>query len=167
MASYVRDTDKGFKAMLKRITNASAGLTVGVHEADGSKPHEPKPKSDASGVEIKAKEPLTIIQIAAFHEFGTSRMDRRSFIADWADEDEQEHKRQLSQMARAVYQGTVASAEQALYRLGNLYVGEVQRRISQGITPPLKQSTIDRKGSSKPLEDTGQLRSSIRFVVKK
>jgi hypothetical protein len=31
----------------------------------------------------------------------------------------------------------------------------------------LKQSTIDRKGSSKPLIDTGELRNSISYEVKK
>ncbi len=154
MSEHVEDRDNGYKALLKRMAGASASLTVGVHEAEGSA------VSEKSGA-------VTLVQIASFHEFGTSRTPRRSFIADWSDEFEEEHKRQLRQMAQAVYKGTIPSAEQGLARLGNLYVGEVQRRISQGIAPPLKPGTVKRKGSSMPLIDTGQLRSSIRFVVTK
>jgi hypothetical protein len=41
----------------------------------------------------------------------------------------------------------------------------VQMRISQGIPPALAQATVDRKKSSVPLVDTGQLRSAITWQV--
>ncbi len=154
MSEHVTDTDKGFAAMLKRLTSAAGSLTVGIHESEGSAAAEKSPE-------------LTVVQVASFHEFGTKHIPRRSFIADWSDEFEEQHKEQLRKMARAVLNGTVASVDQGLNRLGNLYVGEIQRRISQGIAPPLKKATVDRKGSSKPLIDTGQLRSSIVYKVVK
>ncbi len=154
MSHDVEDKDHGYQALLKRMAGAAASLTVGVHEAEGSASAE-----KSAG--------LTLVEVAAFHEFGTRRTPRRSFIADWSDEFEETHKQQLRQMAKAVYEGKVASVEQGLARLGNLYVGEVQKRISQGIAPPLQPSTVARKGSSTPLIDTGQLRSSVRFVVTK
>jgi len=155
MSAHVTDTDHGYRALLKRLMGASerqADLTVGIHEGEGN-------------VTAKGSDALTIVQLAAFHEFGLGDNERRSFIADWADEKEDEHRQQLVKMGQAIIKGTVPSVDVGLERLGNLYVGEIQRRIAQGIPPPLKQATINRKGSSIPLIDTGQLRSSIRYRV--
>lgn len=151
MSHSIKDTDHGFRELRKRLAEATGDLTVGVHASEGDEAHE--------------NTSLTVLQVAAFQEFGTSRAPRRSFIADWSDENEEAHKAQLRSMAKAVIAGSVKSVDQGLQRLGNLYVGEVQRRIAQGIEPPLAESTIKRKGSSKPLIDTGQLRSSIRFKL--
>jgi hypothetical protein len=151
MSSRVTDTDKGYAAMRRRVTGAQAQLTVGIHEAEGA-----ASKEGADGT--------TVLEVAAYHEFGLG-VPRRSFIADWEDEAAEKHKQQLSAKAKAVIAGTVPSVEQGLERLGNLYVGEVQKRIADGIDPPLAESTIRRKDSSKPLIDTGQLRSSIAYRV--
>lgn len=53
----------------------------------------------------------------------------------------------------------------ALDRFGLWAVGEIQQRIADGIPPPNAQSTVDRKGSSTPLIETGQLRASIKHKV--
>lgn len=157
----VRDIDKGFNALMKRLVSAAdpTSLTVGIHEAEGS-----EQKKEEHGTSE-----LTLVEIAAIHEFGLAEPDipRRSFITDWADENAERHKGQLRTMAKAVIKGAVESESQALERLGNLYVGEVQKRIAEGIEPPLAESTIKRKGSSKPLIDTGQLRSAVTYLVKK
>lgn len=176
----VTDVDLGYREMFKRLrqTAASPGyLTVGIHEMEGAaaktvRAHKGGEDADAGegadedDDEEDKSEPLTLLEVAAIHEFGLG-VPRRSFIADWADENRENHYRQLLKMAKAIVKGKVASLDQAFERLGNLYVGEVQKRIAQGIEPPLAQSTIDRKGSSKPLIDTGQLRSSIRYRIGK
>lgn len=152
----VRDTDRGMKAMLKRLQADVGELTIGIHEAEGALPKE----SDEG-----AQPDVTLLDVAIFHEFGTTTVPRRSFIGDWADENRAAHEQQLRKMAKAIVQGKVASPEVALGRLGSLYVAEVQKRIADGIEPELAQSTIDRKGSSKSLIDTGQLRTSIAPYV--
>ena len=43
---------------------------------------------------------------------------------------------------------------------------DIKRKIVKGPFTPLKQATIRRKGSDKPLIDKGILRNSIRYVVK-
>jgi hypothetical protein len=147
--SRVLDKDNGYDALLERLRQGAARLTVGIHEAEGSVDH-------GDGV--------TVAEIGEFHEFGLG-VPRRSFIADWADEGKAEHDDQLRKMAIAIVKGSVPSARVGLERLGNLYVGEVQRRIAGRIDPPLEQATIDRKGSSVPLIDKGILRSSVTFKV--
>ena len=54
----------------------------------------------------------------------------------------------------------------ALELIGLFVKGLIQGRMSAGIPPPLKASTIARKGSSKPLINTGQLRASIDYEVR-
>jgi len=184
MPGHVRieDKDNGYKAMLARLKKAQTSLTVGLHEAEGAAPkaervhgHErPAGKTEGSkgggeGGGGAPKEQLTLVDVGMFHEFGLG-VPRRSFIADWSDENRSNHENQLRLMAKAVVQGKVASWQQGLARLGNLYVAEIQKRISDHIQPELAESTIRQKtvGGKKgdvPLIDTGQLRTGIRFHI--
>jgi hypothetical protein len=157
----VKDSDHGFKALLKRMKGTQASLTVGIHAAQGGAKHEPEDG------EPEPKEALTVAEVGAFHEFGLGHNPRRSFVADWSDEREEEHRAQMEKMAKAVVQGKVESVEQGFERLGNLYVGEIQKRMADGIDPALEDATIKRKGSSVPLINSGQLRSAITYEVKK
>lgn len=51
--------------------------------------------------------------------------------------------------------------------IGIYMQGLVQKRISDGIQPANKAATIRRKGSDKPLVDTGELKASIVWKVTK
>lgn len=146
----VTDRDNGAKALMKRIAQ-SGEITVGIHEAEGQAAKEGDDGGD-----------MQLIDVAIVHEFGSDdgRIPRRSFIRDWEDEKAEEHKGQLRQSGKAVIDGKL-DAERALGRLGVLYQADIQKRIADGIEPENAPSTIARKGSSKPLIDTGQLRSSI------
>lgn len=151
--SKITDKDRGLKALFGQLKNSKhLVLTVGVHGPEGSEPHE------GGGI--------TVAQLATIHEFGLGRSPERSFIRAWADEKQADHMNALRAIGREVLKGTY-SAMIGLERLGVLFVGEIQARISGGISPPLMGKTIERKGSSVPLIDTGQLRSSIRYRIKK
>lgn len=52
-----------------------------------------------------------------------------------------------------------------LNRIGLTAQSAIQEKITDGPFVPLKPETIERKGSDKPLIDTGQLRKSITYVV--
>lgn len=52
------------------------------------------------------------------------------------------------------------TAKQALSRAGEWYVGRLKYNMTNGPWKPLSQVTIDRKGSSKPFIDNGQLRNA-------
>lgn len=154
----VRDTDRGYAALKKRMLAAAAGaqLTVGIHEAEGDQPAEGE-DSDA-----------TLAEVAAYNEFGgpDDNPPRRSFLADWADEGVEQHREQLRQSAKAVVQGKLPSMAVALERLGLRFVGEIQLRIKGGIAPENADSTVARKGSSTPLIGvSGQLWTSITHQV--
>lgn len=146
--------DKGLRAAIERYGKAAFGakLSVGINAADGETEHE--------GTD------LTIAEIGEIHEFGLG-VPRRSFIADWSDEREEEHKAQIRKVAAAVCSGKIESWDIGLQRLGVLYVAEIQKRIADGISPPNAPATIAAKGSSTPLIDIGILRSSITFEITK
>lgn len=153
----VTDTDNGYKALKARLLAAAKGarLTVGIHEEEGSEPAE----GDDSGA--------TLIEVAAYNEFGgpDENPPRRSFIADWADENAEEHKAMLRLSAQAVAKGQLPSLPVALERLGLRFVGDVQKRIKAGIEPENADSTKERKGSSTPLIASGQLWQSVSHKV--
>lgn len=52
-------------------------------------------------------------------------------------------------------------------KIGIVASNDVKDYFVSGSFKPLDQKTIDRKGSSKPLIDTGELRSSVTYDVRK
>jgi len=148
MASSVKDVDKGFRRVVASIHNAKVPktLTIGIHE-------------DAGGAYPGGQ---SVAEIAERNEFGLGP-PARPFIGGWVEENEDRIEANLEKVGELICNGQDAAT--SLERLGLLYVGQIQARISSGIAPPNAPATIARKGSSTPLVDTGQLRSSIRSKV--
>ena len=57
-------------------------------------------------------------------------------------------------------------AEKALEQTGQAIAGQLRQSIQDTNAPPLAQATIERKGFSKPLIDTGHLWNSVDYDVK-
>lgn len=57
------------------------------------------------------------------------------------------------------------TTDAALGQLGAFVVGAIQREIKGGNFVALKDETIERKHSSKPLIDTGQMLQSTTYVI--
>lgn len=105
----------------------------------------------------------TVAQIAEWAEFGIGQPPR-SWLRAWIYENEAAILRVQREEYRRVLVGQQTKAK-ALARIGVWIVGQIQARIASGIQPKNEDSTIARKGSSTPLIDTGQLRSSITSRV--
>lgn len=145
-----KDTDKGFNALFGRIKGAKpVVLTVGIHDAEGSMP-------DGNGS-------ATIAEVGTFHEFGIG-VPQRSFIRAWADENEAKNQDTLRKIGANILK-TGGDPIQGLNRAGVRFVAEIQGRMVAGIDPENAASTIRQKGSSTPLIDTGQLKSSITYKI--
>lgn len=149
----VRDVDRGLKALLQRITPKAVtpAVEVGVLEGDGEQQY--------------ADSEATVLDVATWNEFGTEDIPARSFLRGWADENESANVERMRRIGQAVMQGKLPSVEAGLARFGVFAVGSIQKRIADGISPENAPSTVARKGSSTPLIDTGQLRSSITYRV--
>lgn len=165
MSVKIKDTDKGAAKMLQRLLKDGA-LSVGILAEDASKPHTAKESVDRiKDIFAGPDASLTIGEIAEIHEFGLGTAPRRSFLADWADENTTEIKIVVQRGAQALVLGKLSTPLQFLNQVGAWAVGSIQKRMAGNIPPPLSPVTIRRKGSSIALIDTGQLRSSITYRV--
>ncbi len=153
MSVKVEDKDRGYNELVKKIEGMDRlAILVGVFEREGAQPH--------------GDDAFTVLDVAAVHEFGTDTVPQRSFIRAWFDENIEKAREALRRLMVQALQGKL-TPEQCIERFGLWVQGEIQKRMAQGIPPPLAESTIEQKGSSVPLIDTGQMRSSVTFKVEK
>ena len=153
MGVKITDTDMGMKALLSRTGSISGalGVSVGITANAGREPKEGTPGA-------------TLLQVASAHEFGTRTIPKRSFIRDTFDARKARYIALMRAQAGQIIDGKLTQRV-ALAQLGAIAAGDIQKRISAGIGPALDPETVRRKGSNKPLIDTGQLRQSITYEV--
>lgn len=72
---------------------------------------------------------------------------------------------ELAAAAKARFAGSPEQSLKHLNRAGTIAVNAAKRQFTDNDWPPNAPSTIRRKGSDRPLIDTGQLRRSITYVV--
>lgn len=145
----IQDNDKGWSKIVAEIGKADkAFVQVGVQAGD-----------------IYPETGESIADVAFNNEFGTDIIPSRPFMRQTFAKKQEEIKKHVDAEYQAVLDQK-KTVEQALSLIGEWYQGEIQQEIIDGGFAPNAQSTIDKKGSSQPLIDTGRLRQSIRYVVK-
>ena len=113
---------------------------------------------------------LSIVEIAAIHEFGGGNVPSRSYLRAFVDENENALRVLMMRLLKAVIAHKYTK-DQALELFAATCVGQIKARIAAGIAPELKPATKARKeklsGSAKdtPLILTGQLRNSITYRI--
>lgn len=158
----ITDRDMGMKAVMRLIERTKAArpnVVIGITGKSGGKPHE-----KAAG--------MTIVDIGATHEFGAGNVPERSFLRVTVDEHRAKYQKYLAngyrrEILEIAKTGAAGAEHRALKRLGLMVEGDIKKRIAAGIKPPLHPRTIKKKGSSKPLIDTGALRASIASELRK
>jgi|WetSurMetagenome_2_1015567.scaffolds.fasta_scaffold23242_5 hypothetical protein len=160
-AVTTREVDHGANALIARMKQISreSVLKVGIL-ARGSE--DKQIREDDGHVTTSG---TTVEEVATAHEFGVEGLiPERSFIRGWYDENRDKNLEAFRRLLAKVLRGELTYA-QMWNQLGLWMVGKIQNRIVAGIEPALNQSTIDRKGSSTPLIDTGQLKASITYEI--
>ena len=146
--------DKKLREWIKRI-GKNVKIKVGVL---GTAPGRTKTKTESGGTIPTPQE------VATWNEQGTSRIPARSFIRAPFEANAVANqafaKEGLQRAVRGEYTFT-----QIMNRLGLRIVGQMVTAMSAGVAPANAASTIARKGSSKPLIDTGQMRSSVTYAI--
>lgn len=110
------------------------------------------------------KNGVDLANIAAFNELGTIHIPSRPFLRDSVDSNEGQINAFLQAMGKALVRG--GSAEEVLKKIGVFQKGLVQEEIEKGSFAPNAPVTVKRKGSDKPLIDTGLMRQSVDYVIK-
>lgn len=113
---------------------------------------------------------ITQAELAVIHEYGApgAGIPERSFLRRTHAAKQREWAGLAQQLLVRCAQGRI-TVEQALGLIGQKASADVRRTITSGsgVPPPLKAATIRRKGSSRPLVDTGRLLNAISYEVQK
>jgi hypothetical protein len=146
--------DKGFKQAVEglRALFTDVEVVVGIMGSDAD----------------EKRGDLTMAQLGAVHEFGapSRNIPQRSFLAATFEEKQQEMIETVIRVTDKLAKGQI-KFDRVHDQFGLLAQKWVVQRINNGIDPPLKRATIQRKGSSRPLVDTGRLRASIKYEVRR
>lgn len=144
MGAIVEDRDLGYKQIVKEVKKLGRSSTnVGLFGSGGS----------AS---------VNLAERAAVHEYGTrnGNIPSRPFMRSAFDK----NRKSLIKKINSLYGKVIkkeCSAKKLLKITGEWFTGKVKQEITIGNFKRLKSQTIKRKKSSKPLIDTGNLRSSV------
>lgn len=111
-----------------------------------------------------SEEGVDMVDIAAWNEVGNAHTPARPFLRKSVDENETMINNFCQQQLRELTEGRISS-QSVLSRIGAMQVGLVQEKITDGDYVPNAPSTIRKKGSDKPLIDTGRMRQSVHFVI--
>lgn len=110
---------------------------------------------------------LQILQTAAVatsHEFGLG-VPPRPMLRPVHDQNLLRYRALIRNLFGRVVWGSL-SIEGALVVIGSRIEADVKRWITSGPHEPLSDVTIQRKGSSRPLIDTGVMRDQVQFKYK-
>lgn len=106
---------------------------------------------------------VTVLDVANFNEYGTSRIPARPFIRGYFDNN---YNKVGDTMTKIVDQGIEnRDIENSLNVFADWAEGETVEYLKNLTSPPNSPVTIKIKGSSSPLIDTGQLMNSIKAEV--
>lgn len=94
------------------------------------------------------------------------RIPERSFIRSGFDDREDKIRNEANKLLKRVLSFEL-DVGRFFDALGEIVVGQLQEYMTDLKTPPNHPFTVRQKGSSNPLIDTGRLRQSIAFRVKR
>ena len=112
----------------------------------------------------KAENGASYVDIAAWNEYGTTRIPSRPFIRISADTNKQSWEKLAQQCVNDVTDG--GSPRDAAQVVGHRMVEDIRKVF--GDTSMLKAnapSTIKKKGRNEPLVDSGEMRRRVNFRV--
>ncbi len=113
-------------------------------------------------------EGITVFQIGMIHEFGVpeKNIPRRSYIRVPIENNIKEITKLIENNHKLVSENAM-SAKVALDRIGIKAQNTIKESFRNNDWKANSRATVKRKGSSRPLIDTGQLIGSISFIVEK
>lgn len=195
MARHISDRDKGLNRILKTLTEIK-GKEIAVGVQSGSKTADGKMDMArlaavhefGATIERQARSQTVFHKIGKNGQFAnggrfvkakrsnfsrtvavgpyTINIPERSFLRSSFDEKAKQWERATWDQLGVLVDGKT-TADGALSVIGNVMQGDIQKKVVDGPFVPNAPATIRQKGSSKPLIDTGRMRQSIRYVVRR
>ena len=124
-----------------------------------------------SGLKVKAGYPLErvsadIVARAIFNEFGTRTIPERPFMRNAINGNRSVYRNMIRRYSKPILRGQMTE-RQALELIGAKAVGDIQESIRSNTPPPNAPATVERKGSSSTLIDTGEMRQATSYWIEK
>lgn len=114
----------------------------------------------------KNGEGASIAEYGAANEYGTEHIPSRPFMRAAFDENVADITRDMQRQYGAVIRGE-RTADGALTVIGQKQADRTKNTITgRDFLPRLSQATIDRKGSTKTLVDTGAMVNAVQISVR-
>lgn len=101
----------------------------------------------------------SVAMVAAANNFGTARIPPRPFFSNMVADKSPEWGRILANLIEK------HGVEKAMALMGEGIKGQLQESIRETNEPPLAESTIKRKGFTKPLIETSNMINSVDYEV--
>lgn len=147
--SSIKLSTKGLDALKKQMQNVEikVGLPKGTPQNDEGK---------------------SLIEIGAQNEFGSPAkgIPERSFIRIPLDDAKEKYFKVAQQQGIDILNGKI-SVDGAIEKIGVWGQTIIKKSFTNNNWKANSKMTVDKKGSSKPLIDTGQLRQSITWEIVK
>jgi hypothetical protein len=142
-------------------------------EKNGSTMHNPR-KPHHGGKAGGASQPseINLATLAAIHDLGLGRQPERPFVRQSVENRRDQYSKTLGAELKKAYaapdngNGPVLKA---YGKLGAMAAAAIGIEVGDP-DPPFQENTaetIERKGSDRPLVDTGQLKNSAQWVIRK
>lgn len=152
------------QAILARLKGDPKHVIVGVIGSAAAATYVPRAERGSGTKSV----PATLAQIATWNHFGTTHIPARPFFTETSVRHREDLDRMLLATARGIAYGKL-SWDQGMTFLGQDYTDRVKATIQNSPPGAVFQAnadeTIQRKGSSRPLIDTGQLIGAITYSV--
>lgn len=104
-----------------------------------------------------------VCDVAAWNELGTENIPSRPFLRKSVDENEAKINSFMQSQKKDLLRGV--PADQILKEIGIFQKDLIQEKITEGSYTPNAESTVRKKGSNKPLIDSGRMRQSVNYVI--
>lgn len=134
-----------------------------INTPKAGKPHVKVGFPADANIHTKNSDGVSVIEKAVFNHFGTSNgIPERPFLSLAIKENTEKYRAAIKKNAAPILRGDVDETV-LLKKLGVVAQGDIQEKITSLRTPPNADQTIQRKGSSNPLIDTGEMRQSVTW----
>ena len=158
----------GFNTTNRELKNRRSIMEIMVPNIEKQRILMGVPKSTAGNRETDDEnEPINNAELLAIHEHGTidGRLPARPLLEPVIEQEKDYIKKSFQKYITLMNNSEESKAESVLERLALYLQGKLVEYFDNNNWVPNAPSTIKRKGSAKPLINTGDLRRSIQAFV--
>lgn len=141
-----------FMKELRELAELEVRIGYQREQGAGTNTDDDKPRAD-------------LVDIAMWNELGTVNSPSRPFMRDSVDKHIPAINHMLAAQKDALLEG--ATAKDIMNTIGLFQQDLIQTEIEQGDFVANAPATIKRKGSDKPLVDTGTMKNSVHYYIVK